>query len=639
VGIPGAGGFGAGGSGGWSSGGYGNAGNGNGGSGGGGGVQEGAHAPDPRSEPPTFCTRDGWCGSNADFVAISGTSETDIWIVANDTGSLSDAGAPTDPLVPIAAEPLRTAVLHWDGFVWTAMQPDPKFAPLGIGLRSIGAAAADDVWVVGDGGTSLAFDGVSWGWGEGLAVAPNVTAIAKRGTDTWIVGDGPGFFWHGPDGVLVSPTIPSEAGLTAISAFEGGFWGVGPEIVGRYDGAYWTVEQNLVGLTAIWAPHGDAAFAVGGAGALARTGDDGTWLHEEAEDFTFNDWRAVWGRSAGDVWAVGESGIVAHFDGDTWKGGSSVTPEQLNGIWGTSDHTWVVGDDGTFLSLEGDTWTSSQATSESLRALWGSAEDDVWAAGNDLVHFDGSGWVQMPRPDVPELLALSGTGRNDVWAVGREGIAAHFDGEFWTMLPIPTTFDVNGVWAHTATEAWAVSQDGISWLTLGADWSGSAPPVAPALKGVFGNVVGDLVVAGEGRRTVRTGLVTFDVPAPADGAIYSVVFGDGKHIWTGGWYGPTGPHAATQHPLLGRWDGDVMVDGFEPGAEFELEANAIQTGWARSIPDVWIACPSVMHWDGMRWRYSSVGGSEKVIALYGAGQDLWAITAEGNLVRRRLGPL
>lgn len=603
----------------------------------GGGPSPLAHAPDPRSEPPTFCTKNGWCGSNADFMAISGTSDTDIWILASDTGSLSNAGAPADPAAPISAEPVRQALLHWDGLSWTATQPDPALLPPGIRLLDIAAASPTDVWAVGEAATVLRFDGDTWQDAPGPYEGTLTTVEARVPWDVWIGGSAD-WIWNFHDEVKWSDfPLYTWGGVTDISRAPESLWVVGLNLL---EPASFGPGSNVHGLTSIWHDDDKVVFGAGNAGALGRWLGAADWVYESGNlGFGSIDFRAVWGHSETDVWAVGEAGALAHFDGASWKAAVAVTSRDLNGVWGTSTGTWAVGDDGTFLSLEGGSWNASQPTTESLRALWGSAESDVWAAGDDLVHFDGGEWVQVAHPAVPELLALSGTGPSDVWAVGREGTALHWDGELWTALPIPTSFDVNGVWARNEGDVWAVSQDGITWRAAGDTWTGSAPAVAPALRTVFGSDEGDVIVSGEGLRRVWEGGTWFDFfsdESEGEITIFSVSFGDGEHIWTGGWVGPSGPKASTQRPWLSRWDGQFFVDSFEPGPEFGLMGNPIQAGWASAMDNLWIACPSVMVWDGATWRYSSVGGSEQVVALYGAGQDLWAITHEGNLVRRRL---
>ena len=56
--------------------------------------------------------------------------------------------------------------------------------------------------------------------------------------------------------------------------------------------------------------------------------------------------RSVWGSGASDVWAVGDSGTILHWDGSAWTSASSGTTFALFGVWGSgANDVWAVGDD------------------------------------------------------------------------------------------------------------------------------------------------------------------------------------------------------------------------------------------------------------------------------------------------------
>jgi PKD repeat protein len=58
----------------------------------------------------------------------------------------------------------------------------------------------------------------------------------------------------------------------------------------------------------------------------------------------------VWGSSGSDVFAVGRSGTILHYDGIAWSPMSSGTDDYLYGVWGNSgSDIFAVGGDGTIL--------------------------------------------------------------------------------------------------------------------------------------------------------------------------------------------------------------------------------------------------------------------------------------------------
>jgi hypothetical protein len=57
----------------------------------------------------------------------------------------------------------------------------------------------------------------------------------------------------------------------------------------------------------------------------------------------------VWGSGASDVWAVGDSGTILHWNGSAWSSATSGTANTLTGVWGSASNAWAVGRSGTIL--------------------------------------------------------------------------------------------------------------------------------------------------------------------------------------------------------------------------------------------------------------------------------------------------
>src|SRR5215831_18736214 len=67
-----------------------------------------------------------------------------------------------------------------------------------------------------------------------------------------------------------------------------------------------------------------------------------------------NNLSAIWGSEASDVWAVGDSGTILHWDGSAWSSVSSGTTNALRAVWGSgASDVWAVGDFGTILHWDG----------------------------------------------------------------------------------------------------------------------------------------------------------------------------------------------------------------------------------------------------------------------------------------------
>ena len=159
--------------------------------------------------------------------------------------------------------------------------------------------------------------------------------------------------------------------------------------------------ETEVGVRAVHLVPGKALWLVGDRAAVARyavssSSDAGAPSLERGVMLPIAsqvNLRAAWGYDE-HLWAVGEKGTVAHFDGASWAFADTGTMSTLNAVFGIAPNDiWAVGEDGTALHFDGAQW-SSVATGHdgTLRAVWGGASDDVWFGGDaGLFH-----WGALP---------------------------------------------------------------------------------------------------------------------------------------------------------------------------------------------------------------------------------------------------
>src|SRR6185436_15708151 len=112
------------------------------------------------------------------------------------------------------------------------------------------------------------------------------------------------------------------------------------------------------------------------------------------------------------------------------------------------------------LHWDGKTWAFvDSGTPNRLDAIWGSAANDVWAAGNGtIVHWDGVRWSPSFQPPyLLDVTSIAGSGPNDVWVTsslaGDNG--AHWDGHTWT----PQRVEGFTLWSAGPDDLWAVGND------------------------------------------------------------------------------------------------------------------------------------------------------------------------------------
>ena len=128
----------------------------------------------------------------------------------------------------------------------------------------------------------------------------------------------------------------------------------------------------------------------------------------------------MWGSSATDVYVCGDNergyGKMYHYDGVSWTPVSISGAASLDDIYGFSaDDIWAVGDSLTF------------NPNPKIR----------YAHHAVVMHFDGSKWRHVKKPEGEPLFAVGGTSSSNLFTGGWEGYLAHYDGTFWQPDSVP----------------------------------------------------------------------------------------------------------------------------------------------------------------------------------------------------------
>ncbi|MBN1165493.1 MAG: hypothetical protein JXB45_13020 [Candidatus Krumholzibacteriota bacterium] len=94
---------------------------------------------------------------------------------------------------------------------------------------------------------------------------------------------------------------------------------------------------------------------------------------------------SIWGSSKDDIYAVGSSGTIVHYDGQNWIKMDSGTIYDLNDIYGFSaGEIFAVGDNGKIIHYDGKAWEGMESgTTNDLHAVWGMWPTNIYAFGED----------------------------------------------------------------------------------------------------------------------------------------------------------------------------------------------------------------------------------------------------------------
>jgi len=420
------------------------------------------------------------------------------------------------------------------------------------------------------------------------------------------------------------------------------------------------------GIAAAAGANGAAGAAAGAGGASAGsgggTGDGaaGSFTFSAVESCSKDGWcwstplpqgdplYSIWGSSASDVWAVGEDGVIIHFDGKTWAATASGTHSALHGVWtANKDDAWAVGyDDSVVLHWNGAAWSPADGVPTQgfvWRAVWGAAANDVWIVGADLsvsgndgngaamLHWDGHAWTPHSGPE--DLGAIWGTASNDVWATGDAHGLYHWNGQTWSAVaaaglpqigtaiwgssahdlgfgfrdaaPIHSdgtgvdanddqNLDIYGLWGSGPKDVWAVgvsypdnlfADSGIVFHYDGSSWKRWPSFGASQLDGVWGSGPNDVWAIGFNGDLVHwDGSVWSPPPGPPRITLYSVWASGPTDVYGFG-YDRSG--LAAQHFDGQSWSKIEILDAASLHAG-EASIFIPYMAWGSGPSDIWL---------------------------------------------------
>ncbi|MGE3670503.1 MAG: hypothetical protein AB7K71_12630 [Polyangiaceae bacterium] len=350
----------------------------------------------------------------------------------------------------------RYQASHYDGNDWTV-----HTSPVTGKITSVGAVSATEVWLGSDDGEVYRFKDGDWtSFGSTTGSSVSIQVFAPN--DVWITspGDASGDVRHFTGGTTLEPTsVPDGNNISLI-------WGTAPNDVFFVSTTRGILHWN--GTTLVEMPQGKPG--------------------------TVTDIR---GTSHSDVWAVGEDGLVVHFDGQKWSKPQALVPPTdpaaLRKLDGTStEDVWAVGGN-LAAHFDGTAWTNLSPTLISQPAfsgVWVESTSSVYLtdAGGALLHYDGSQWSEVARSELT-LGDVVGVGPGEVWISAKQSndvFAVHYRDGVLKEFPVGRTVNAgdspSAIWASSNCNVWIAAQggafrfDGTKWdkFPLKSDYRASA---------------------------------------------------------------------------------------------------------------------------------------------------------------------
>ncbi len=446
------------------------------------------------------------------------------------------------------------ALYHWNGEALGTL-------PTVSGARAITVMAENNNHLIfgGEGGLFGTYDGKFWCANRFQLPSAPQALFANHPKDIWLGGAGYTAHYNG----AVWSLLPVSYTITDIygSAWNMLYAETSANILLGYDGTSWnTIEKPAAAtLEALkksrdtflsktetllsWQFDAQNSWSIGTAPCCTFNGEGKSTRQWPGEGLTMQPVAAIPGVQEKELWAISETELL-HFDGTAWhieqypeaalnptclaKSGevlficsngallsyknratATVFADVLRPVKAISitsaDALFAVAG-GDICKITGDnTCTALYSGSYELTSLFAVSENDIWAAGNNIIlHFDGTVWHEILPDDLTErglpqgeisltITRMFGLDSSNIWMLGAspDGRTAYifsYNGTKWVVdarTSLYTTHAFTDVWAKSQKDAFfTMDQDGwiYHYTSLGdngiIDWV-EAPAATP----------------------------------------------------------------------------------------------------------------------------------------------------------------
>lgn len=301
--------------------------------------------------------------------------------------------------------------------------------------------------------------------------------------------------WPATSGWTSQKLVPSVGGFYGVwgsSPFN--IYAVGEQgakgVIAHYSGSAWAKLTAIPSTGVMWEVWGSSATDIWVASDSGMVHFDGKgWALQNTGALAGKKWKGVHGTSGSNVYAVGDNGAVARYDGKAWttvNHGLSMSGKTGYGVWTSGVYVFVAASGGV-MRYDGKKWTydalpqfATASGDNNICGVWGTSPSHVWAVSThtfdtpSAFRFDGLKWnyVSVSSAGTHGLHSVWGTAGNDIHAAGNLRMLIHYDGTKWSAAKSGTGMMRNmfDVWAFGANKAVAVGNDGAYQF-----WSPSTP--------------------------------------------------------------------------------------------------------------------------------------------------------------------
>jgi hypothetical protein len=303
-------------------------------------------------------------------------------------------------------------------------------------------------------------------------------------------------------------------------------------------------------------------------------------------------------------------------------------------------------------------WTVMQvpvAQDIELRAVWGSAANDVYAVGTKgtILHYDGSVWSTMSGPTERDLNGIWGRSGNDIFAVGSANdyishysipTIFHYDGTMWNKMSVWSWSSFSSVWGTSGDDLFVAESNDYAGIIHfdGTCWSYSYNPFlyGPIILGSISAIWGsgtDVFAVGSQGILQRTGASWHYMDSSDVKGLYAIWGSAADDIFAVGYQG-----------TILHYNGSTWSTMTNPISKTSFWLNSV---WGSSGSDVFAAGGYrdgtdyhriILHYNGSTWStmVDSLSGTAHFLnGVWGSsGNDVFAVGMQGTILHYSEGP-
>jgi hypothetical protein len=278
-----------------------------------------------------------------------------------------------------------TGITHYQFQIDTSYAWHEISSGVSISLNGTYMVNEADIWVVGNGGKIIHFDGDAW-----TVVESGVTSDLN---DVWFV-----------------------------DASHGYAVGAGGTII-FYDGSTWSEQASGISTDLFGVSFADADKGVAvGAGGKILMYSTGVWTSASSPVTT--DIQDVAVVAENNIWACGKSKMVLHYDGNAWSSEEVGTKDYFGISFQDENNGWVVGKTGSIYRYDGAAWIQeyTNITKDLLGVSVSNFKGYAVGKSGTLLALEG-GWSLVSSGTTKDLQSVFAYGDNFGLIVGASGTA------------------------------------------------------------------------------------------------------------------------------------------------------------------------------------------------------------------------